>query len=640
MNWVSISVPVMLMASVCFYVALYHFWMFLKRPKQRINLTFSIICVVVGCYDIFSAGLYNSQTLADGMFWQRLQMASLTLLSITIGWFIYYFVEYRTKKPFIIISGYFTVFLLMGLFVRNEWTLTLDNPAPKHLTLGGLLDVTYQEVDLGAIYLMQLISMAVGFLYLLTLLYLHYRRDEDKTARPILIAFCIYFASTVSDSLVAAGIYPFVYTAEYVFMFIILTMAYVLVNAFVELHTRIERLNAGLEKKVIERTAELHTMAEAAQEASAAKSEFLANMSHEIRTPINGVLGMTELLSLTELSNEQKEYLDVVSSSGKALLSIINDILDYSKIQSGQLSLEPHPFDLERLVVDVSRMLSFRANENDVQLQCDYPADASKYFIGDSVRVRQVLTNLVGNAVKFTHEGHVKIVATIDEGQDEAVITLGVEDTGIGIEADTLEHIFDRFTQADGSTTRKFGGTGLGLAISRQLVELMGGDLSVSSSKGDGTRFWFTISMPRCSRADVDQDLLSRTSMPPPPDDAKKTSVLLVEDNKFNQVVATRMLEKLGCSVEVADDGRIALEMIERDFQLIFMDCQMPVMDGYEATRRIREKEGAGLRRPIVAMTANAMAGDKERCFEAGMDGYLSKPISIEGILAVLEKHL
>ncbi len=388
----------------------------------------------------------------------------------------------------------------------------------------------------------------------------------------------------------------------------------------------------------VEREQALTLAKEEAEAAATARAQFMANMSHEIRTPMNGVLGMTSMLAQEELKPEAQRLVEVIRTSGESLLDIIDDILDFSKLETGNLELESRPFSVASVVEDAVDAVRQRINEKHLSLSVYLPTpgdESPTTYLGDDTRIRQVMVNLLSNAVKFTDRGEITVSVTAKPREhDDHWLAVSISDTGVGIPAAKQATLFDAFTQADASTTREYGGTGLGLAISRELVEQMNGSIEVHSKSGMGSTFTFRVPLKVTTQAPVAAVTVGRASAPvaevtvdEPVEEDKPLKILLAEDNPVNQKVAAMMLKKLGYATEVADNGREAVEAAEHThFDVIFMDLQMPELDGIQATQAIRANEN--IAQPcIIALTANAMDEDKRRCFEAGMDYFVAKPM-------------
>ena len=454
-----------------------------------------------------------------------------------------------------------------------------------------------------------------------------------REARQFVLAWGLFMLMAIVFSLKTYGVLPTLPVLQTVnFLQLGMILQQVLLSlGLADRLTSLKREKIQREQEILRERAE-----------NEAKGDFLAKMSHEIRTPMNAVLGLTHLLKDSRLDNVQREQVNMLSSAGQSLLELINDILDYSKISAGKLELEKITFNLPALFSDCVSMFAVNASQKSLSLAYEPAPGLPVWVKGDPVRIRQIASNLLNNAIKFTEQGqiHVRLQSRQSTTPDRAWILIEVEDTGIGLSDDELKPLFQAFQQADVSTTRKYGGSGLGLAISRQLVEMMEGEIGVRSLPGKGSTFWFRIPL-EIATAPVQTE---QRTLPPSRDKLAGRQLLVVEDNPVNQFVITGLLRKLGITPLLSQDGQGSLDMLQQhpEIELVLMDCEMPGMDGYEATRLLRLREAAEgrPRLPVIALTAHAMASHRERCLAAGMDDHLAKPVVLDELARVLLRYL
>lgn len=633
----TLSFVVYLLSAVSIYIALHHLMQYILRPSQKINGAFAFFSFSTSLYQISCAALYSAQTPAEAVMFQHMNFATAAMLAGSVTWYSYLYIGKKLDKTFFTLISVYSVLFVLGLF-KNRFTILEETVTSRQIPL---LGIVFYEGKPGLVFEVESLLLIVNMLWILWMLFNSeiYRHGKHT----LMFSIVIFFICGVNDVLIALGFYESLYLSEFGFGLVVLAITYGMTRDYVSLNERVININLELEHKVEERTLELKAAKEDAERSNQAKSTFLANMSHDIRTPMNGIIGMTNFLLKTKLSTEQLECATIVKSSSEHLLTLINDILDYSKIEAGKVELHIRPFSTEMFIDSVKAIVSPLARQKELEIKFLVTEDLPAYLNGDPDRIRQILINLVGNSIKFTHFGTVTIAieSTENETDNSVELFITVEDSGIGISTKYIPTLFDSFSQADSSATRQYGGTGLGLAISKELCVLMGGDISVQSHVGSGSRFSFYITLTKSSERELLKGEEKEEKQAFGSFSSKRCRVLLAEDNPVNCIVAKKIFSSFKISLHIVNNGVEVLEELkETEYDILFLDIQMPIMDGEEVVERLRDSSSDSYfpDLPVIAMTANAMMGDKEKFLAMGMNDYISKPIDKDIVESVLHK--
>jgi signal transduction histidine kinase/CheY-like chemotaxis protein len=606
-----LSIDLFLCGAI-FIMGIYYLGLYLYRRKEKSSLMFSIFCLLMAFRSLLTGELFLP-SIFPGIEWSLL--VQLDYLSFYLGvlfFATFIHVLFPTLYSQYFLNGYIAICILFSLTV----VVFPVNIFTQYIPIFRIFTVIF------ALYTTYILIVAV--------------LKKTPGSMTLLAGGIFLFLSIISELIYQQGLveHYFFFSSDLGYFVFICSQSLILMMRYTNAFNESERLLASVNR---------------AESATLAKSQFLAKMSHEIRTPLNGILGVVQLMGKTKLTQLQEGYMKLVGDSGASLLNIINDILDLSKVEAGKMTLEERSFNLETLTQDVLSLYRAQASQKSLELSLEYDTNLAKVFIGDSIRLNQVLLNLTNNAIKFTEQGAVTIqIKGTTFTATHSGLEIKVKDSGIGILPDDLETLFDSFKQADESTTRKYGGTGLGLAICKQIINLMGGSISAQSEPQVGSTFIVSLNLKRDANDHQEESVVHEDDDKDKGEGEELTTktklfghVLVVDDSDINRIIVQYMLEGFGLTVATAENGQQALDQIQlQHFAMILMDCEMPIMDGYQASRTIRSIQSPEARTPIVALTANAYEENRKKCEAAGMDDFLSKPIMEDALLDILKKWM